>query len=171
MHICVYMHACICIYSCLFVYVCIRVSVCMCLHVCIYMYMHACMCVHVCMHMHVCAPPCVNVCMYVCVSVCLDVCMCVYMCAFLYVSILSSYNIIASYMFWQDQCTPLYIASYKGFMDIVNSLIAANANPNCICKVSCKCKYLLAFSTEDKLLYRISILHFLLLQREASLTL
>ena len=39
----------------------------------------------------------------------------------------------------QDQCTPLYIASGRGFNEIVKSLIAANANVNCICKVSCYC--------------------------------
>ena len=35
----------------------------------------------------------------------------------------------------QNQCTPLYIASSKGFNEVVKSLIAANANVNCICKV------------------------------------
>ena len=37
----------------------------------------------------------------------------------------------------QDQYTPLYIASAKGFNDMVKSLIAANADVNCVCKVSC----------------------------------
>ena len=39
-------------------------------------------------------------------------------------------------MYLQDGCTPLYVASAKGFNDVVESLIAANANVNCICKVS-----------------------------------
>ena len=33
-------------------------------------------------------------------------------------------------------------------MDIVNSLIAANADPNCICKVSCMCLCVLTLSTD-----------------------
>ena len=37
----------------------------------------------------------------------------------------------------QDHCTPLYVASTKGFTGIVKLLLAANANVNCICKVSC----------------------------------
>ena len=40
-------------------------------------------------------------------------------------------------MHLQDQCTPLYVASAKGFNEVVKSLIAANADVNCICKVSC----------------------------------
>ena len=40
-------------------------------------------------------------------------------------------------MHLQDQLTPLYLASGKGFNEAVKSLIAANANVNCICKVSC----------------------------------
>ena len=35
----------------------------------------------------------------------------------------------------QDQCTPLYAASGNGFNDVVKSLIAANADVNCVCKV------------------------------------
>ena len=47
-------------------------------------------------------------------------------------------------MYLQDQCTPLYIASRKGFNDVVKTLIAANANVNYICEVSyCQCKYLI----------------------------
>ena len=37
----------------------------------------------------------------------------------------------------QEQCTPVYVASAKGYNDVVKSLIAANADVNCICKVSC----------------------------------
>ena len=40
------------------------------------------------------------------------------------------------YVYVQDMCTPLYAASDKGFTDVVKSLIAADANVNCICKVS-----------------------------------
>ena len=36
----------------------------------------------------------------------------------------------------QDQCTPLYAASAEGFNEVVKSLIAANADVNCVCKVS-----------------------------------
>ena len=36
----------------------------------------------------------------------------------------------------QDQYTPLYVASAKGFNEVVKSLIAANADVNFICKVS-----------------------------------
>lgn len=35
-----------------------------------------------------------------------------------------------------NQCTPLYVASARGFIDVVKSLIAANADVNCIYKVS-----------------------------------
>ena len=35
----------------------------------------------------------------------------------------------------QEQCTPLYIASAKGFNDVVKSLIAAKANVNCVSEV------------------------------------
>ena len=38
-------------------------------------------------------------------------------------------------MYLQDQCTPLYVASAKGSNDVVKSLIAANADVNCVCKV------------------------------------
>ena len=37
----------------------------------------------------------------------------------------------------QDQYTPLYIASAKGFNKIVKSLIAANADVNFLSEVSC----------------------------------
>ena len=40
-------------------------------------------------------------------------------------------------MYLQEQCTPLYVASGKGFNEMVEDLIAANADVNCICKVSC----------------------------------
>ena len=45
---------------------------------------------------------------------------------------------IASYVcVWlQNRCTPLYTASTRGFSDVVNSLLAANANPNSVCVVS-----------------------------------
>ena len=39
-------------------------------------------------------------------------------------------------IYLQNQCTPLYIASAGGFSDVVNSLLAANANPNSVCIVS-----------------------------------
>ena len=39
--------------------------------------------------------------------------------------------------FMQDHCTPLYVASANGFNDVVKTLIAGNADVNCICKVSC----------------------------------
>ena len=35
-----------------------------------------------------------------------------------------------------NQCTPLYVASARGFNDVVKSLIAANADVNCTYKVS-----------------------------------
>ena len=35
----------------------------------------------------------------------------------------------------QDWCTPLYVASGNGFNDVVKTLIAANADVNCVCKV------------------------------------
>ena len=41
-------------------------------------------------------------------------------------------------MYSQDQCTPLYVASARGFNDVVKTLLVANANVNCICKVSCR---------------------------------
>ena len=37
----------------------------------------------------------------------------------------------------QNDYTPLYAAAAKGFNDVVKSLIAANADVNCVCKVSC----------------------------------
>ena len=40
------------------------------------------------------------------------------------------------YMYLQDYYTPLYVASAKGFNDVVKTLIEANANVNCVCKVS-----------------------------------
>ena len=40
-------------------------------------------------------------------------------------------------MYLQDHFTPLYVASARGFNEVVKSLIAANADVNCICKVSC----------------------------------
>ena len=40
------------------------------------------------------------------------------------------------YVYLQDQSTPLYVASANGFNDVVKSLLAANADVNCICKVS-----------------------------------
>ena len=40
-------------------------------------------------------------------------------------------------MYLQDWCTPLFVASARGFNDVVKSLIAANADVNCVCKVSC----------------------------------
>ena len=39
------------------------------------------------------------------------------------------------FVFLQDHCTPLYIASVEGFNDVVKSLIAANADVNYVCKV------------------------------------
>ena len=39
-------------------------------------------------------------------------------------------------LYLQDQYTPLYAASAKGFNDVVKSLIAANADVNYMCKVS-----------------------------------
>ena len=42
----------------------------------------------------------------------------------------------------QGQCTPLYIASTTGFTEIVRSLIAANADVNCVCIVSCACTHI-----------------------------
>ena len=45
--------------------------------------------------------------------------------------------VITWHLLLQDQCTPLYVASTKGFTGIVKLLLAANANVNCICKVSC----------------------------------
>ena len=39
--------------------------------------------------------------------------------------------------FIQEQCTPLYVALANGYSDVVKSLIAGNADVNCICKVSC----------------------------------
>ena len=41
-------------------------------------------------------------------------------------------------LYLQDQYTPLYTASAKGFNDVVKSLVVANADVNCICKVSYK---------------------------------
>ena len=38
-------------------------------------------------------------------------------------------------MFLQDHYTPLFIASAKGFNDVVESLIAANAGVNFVSKV------------------------------------
>ena len=48
-----------------------------------------------------------------------------------------SHNLDHVLTYLQDQYTPLYVASAKGFNDVVKSLIAANADVNCICKVSC----------------------------------
>ena len=41
-----------------------------------------------------------------------------------------------SCVYTQDQYTPLFTAAARGFNEVVKSLIAANANVNCICKVS-----------------------------------
>ena len=38
-------------------------------------------------------------------------------------------------MFLQDHYTPLFIASAKGFNDVVESLIAANADVNVVAEV------------------------------------
>ena len=38
-------------------------------------------------------------------------------------------------MYLQDQYTPLYVASAESFTDVVKTLIAANADVNCVCKV------------------------------------
>ena len=46
-----------------------------------------------------------------------------------------SKSLFTSCVYLQDQCTPLYIASAKGFNDVVKILIAAKANVNCVCKV------------------------------------
>ena len=35
----------------------------------------------------------------------------------------------------QNQCTPIYLASGEGFGEIVKSLIAANADVNCVVPV------------------------------------
>ena len=56
-------------------------------------------------------------------------------------------------MYSQDHYTPLYAASAEGFNDVVKSLIAANADVNCVCKV---CKLL----DEDKLLLSVVIKNF-----------
>ena len=40
------------------------------------------------------------------------------------------------YVFLQDHYTPLYAASAEGFNDVVKTLIAANADVNCVCIVS-----------------------------------
>ena len=40
-------------------------------------------------------------------------------------------------MYSQNQYTPLYAASAKGFNEVVQSLVTANADVNCVCKVSC----------------------------------
>ena len=40
-------------------------------------------------------------------------------------------------VYLQDQYTPLYAASARGFNDVVKSLITANADVNCVCEVSC----------------------------------
>ena len=40
-------------------------------------------------------------------------------------------------MYLQGWYTPLYVASAKGFNEVVKLLMAANADVNCICKVSC----------------------------------
>ena len=63
----------------------------------------------------------------------------IFQCMQLYLLIL----FLLSYMFYyiilmllQDNCTPLYIAAECGYNDVVKSLLAANANPNCICIVS-----------------------------------
>ena len=42
----------------------------------------------------------------------------------------------------QDRCTPLYIASVKGFNEVVKSLLAASADVNCVCIVSCACMHI-----------------------------
>ena len=49
----------------------------------------------------------------------------------------SKINLDHVLMYLQDQCTPLHVASARGFNEVVKSLIAANADVNCICKVSC----------------------------------
>ena len=36
----------------------------------------------------------------------------------------------------QDQCTALYVASQNGHSDVVKSLLDANAEADCVCKVS-----------------------------------
>ena len=48
------------------------------------------------------------------------------------------------YVCLQEQCTPLYIASGRGFNEVVKSLIAANADVNCVCIVSYVCMHIFA---------------------------
>ena len=45
-------------------------------------------------------------------------------------------SVVHVYVCVQDQYTPLYNASARGFNEVVKSLIAANADVNCVCKVS-----------------------------------
>ena len=52
-----------------------------------------------------------------------------------------SKSLFISCVYLQDQCTPLYIASARGFNDVVKMLIAANADVNCICRVSYHVQY------------------------------
>ena len=52
------------------------------------------------------------------------------------IPIKSDHVIFTSCVSLQEQCTPVYVASAKGFNDVVKSLIAANADVNCACNVS-----------------------------------
>ena len=55
-------------------------------------------------------------------------------------------------MYVQDQCTPLYIASLRGFSEVVKSLLAVNADVNCVCTVSYFINNYVVFIIEDKTL-------------------
>ena len=52
-------------------------------------------------------------------------------------------------MHLQDQYTPLFAASARGFNEVAKSLLAANADVNCICKVSC---YIRMYTTRNHVL-------------------
>ena len=43
---------------------------------------------------------------------------------------------------FQNDCSPLYLASYKGHLDVVKALVEAGANVDQSSKVHCKYTYM-----------------------------
>ena len=75
----------------------------------------------------------------------------------------------------QEECTPLYYAAERGYNDVVKLLLAAKADPNCVCILSYYSKLYVSWLYKTFMyvmhtcIYRISVLHFTLLQPKASM--